>query len=54
MMQIKELPKGGRTILCSMPLKGYKHREIAEMLVFPSQTCKTQYKRALENALHTT
>jgi RNA polymerase sigma-70 factor (ECF subfamily) len=45
---IKELPKGGRTILVLHALEGYKHREIAEMLGVSESTCKTQYKRALE------
>ena len=45
---IKDLPKGGRTVLVLHALEGYKHREIAEMLGVSESTCKTQYKRALE------
>jgi RNA polymerase sigma factor (sigma-70 family) len=45
---IKELPKGGRTVLVLHALEGYKHREIAEMLGVSESTCKTQYKRALD------
>ena len=45
---IKELPRGGRTILILHALEGYKHREIAEMLSISESTSKSQYGRALD------
>ncbi len=45
---IRNLPRGGRTVLVLHALEGYKHREIAEMLGISESTCKTQYHRAIK------
>ncbi len=45
---IKNLPKGGRTVLVLHILEGYKHREIADMLGISESTSKTQYFRAIK------